>query len=697
MTPEEEPQQDLTLKENIRILFKASKGFWLVNMVNFGDGIAYFGILTLLTRFLGTGLGMSDQLTGISVSAYTGLVTLFMFGGGFVSDKLGVRRALTWSLLVIGIGRILLTGSPTGIEMDGASPLTSGEIKNRASLIVKITDASDPLSKYIARRLSPETTAYIEQYHRSLPSSDDLNSALSVELNQLLRGESLYDSARFTHIELSPYTMRLLEAPDIDKAVLNAALLNDAFPAYLVPAEAKIEITDYRRLAVRLLDNSNPLSLYLRAQLSPSTDALLDEYSESLASSDTLAATLASELNRIIEGPCIFGEHRFFGVELSAKAVKMLVKDPQGKGLFRLNKLLLKEAYSYEIARSRFGVEKAIAWFGLLLMALGTGVMQPALYAGIKEYTDPRTATIGYGMLYSIMNLGIVAETFISPFIRSDAVFLNLNFTQIIGLGWGIDGVYWMCASITGLMLLIHLSFFTRKVELTDRTVIEDEKADKPKLTLKERLKELPFLDPQFICFIFILLPVRTIFAHDFLTMPDYVFRCFPESVSAKYEWIHGMNPLIIVIFVPTIAAFTRKAKIINMMIIGTIITALIPFILIPGPHLWTLLTYVAIYSLGEAVWSSRFLEYVANLAPAGQVGAYMGLAGIPWFLAKFTTGLYSGSMLARFIPEYGVHDSGTLWGIYACVALISPIGLIAARKWLDKGRRTGGAKYKEV
>jgi hypothetical protein len=326
------------------------------------------------------------------------------------------------------------------------------------------------------------------------------------------------------------------------------------------------------------------------------------------------------------------------------------------------------------------------------MMAMGTGVMQPALYAGIKEYTDPRTATIGYGLLYSIMNLGIVAESFISPYIRSDATFLNLGFVEIIGLGWGINGVYWMAIAITGLMLLIHMTFFTRKVEETDRTVVaEGKKEGEPEKTWIEKFRELPFADPRFMLFIFILLPVRTIFAHDFLTVPDYVFRCFPEAVSAKYEWIHGMNPLIIVIFVPTIAALTRKVKIINMMIIGTAITATIPFILVPGPYLWTLLTYVTIYSLGEAVWSSRFLEYVAELAPAGRVGAYMGLAGIPWFLAKFTTGLYSGSMIARFIPETGPKDSGTMWFIYACIALISPVGLLLAKRWLIHGVKAKG------
>lgn len=435
---------DISLSETFRILFAASRGFWLINMVNFGDGIAYFGILTLLTRFLGTRLHVSDGNTGYIVSLFTGLVTLFMFGGGFVSDRLGVRRALTWSLGIIGIGRCLLSVSPV-LENLGH---TAGVV-------------------------------------------------------------------------------------------------------------------------------------------------------------------------------------------------------------------------------------------GLLLMALGTGVLQPALYAGVKEYTDARTATIGYGLLYAIMNLGIVAENFISPWIRTSDVFVDNRLMRVVGLGWGIDGVFWTCVAITGFMLLVHLTFFTRRVEETERLAVDATVGDDCPRTFVERMRELPFLDGRFMFFIFILLPVRTLFAHQFLTVPDYVFRAFPKEVGARFEWISGLNPLIIVIFVPLIAAMTRKVRVIDMMIAGTSLTALTTFVLVPGPRLSALLTYVVLFSLGEAMWSSRFLEYVADLAPSGKVGAYMGLAGIPWFLAKFTTGLYSGRMLERFVPEHGVQDTSTLWLIYACIACISPIALVLARRWI--------------
>ena len=185
---------------------------------------------------------------------------------------------------------------------------------------------------------------------------------------------------------------------------------------------------------------------------------------------------------------------------------------------------------------------------------------------------------MGYGILYAIMNLGIVAENFVSPFVRTSTPFVF----GIKGLGLGFDGVFWMCTGITVLMLLVHMGFFTKKVEQRDRVAVDAPKTEEPEKTLMEKIRELPFLDPRFMFFIFILLPVRTLFAHQFLTMPDYVFRAYAPEVSAKFEWIAGLNPFIIVVFVPLIAGFTRKVNIITMMIIGTTISAADYFH--PGP-----------------------------------------------------------------------------------------------------------------
>lgn len=436
----------LSLRETLAVLVASSRGFWLVNFVNFADGVAYFGVLALTTLFLERDAGFSTEWATVSVSLFTGAVTVFMaLGGGTVSDRLGVRRALSLALLLVLVGRVLLVLAP------GAG-------------------------------------------------------------------------------------------------------------AGLVPA----------------------------------------------------AAALA-----------------------------------------------------------------------LLVHAFGEGVIQPALYAGVKEYTDARTAAVGYAVLYAIMNLGIVAGEALSPLVRERWASAVEGVSVADHPAAGISGAFWFFVAVTAATLAANVLLFTRRVEERDRLVREAPGPAPGARGLLARLRALPILDARFLFFIFALLPVRTLFAHQWLTMPHYVIRAFPPEVGARWEWVNGLNPLIIVIFVPLIALVTRRRRVVDMMIVGTSVSAAATFLLVPSPSLPLLVAYFVVFSLGEAVWSSRFYEYVADLAPASRVGVYMGIAGIPWFLAKSVTGLYSGWMLDRFVPAEGPQRPGTLWLVYGLVALASPLVLLLARRWL--------------
>ncbi len=435
-------EESLTLIQNFKILFGASRAFWLVNLANLGDSISYFGIVALLTIFIHDKVGFSDNMTHIAFSSFTGAVTLFMLFGGAISDKIGVRHALSLSLLLLVVGRLALVGSPAA-----------------------------------------------------------------------------------------------------------------------------------------------------------------------------------------------------------------------------------------------GGFTSAALWISLMLMAAGEGIIQPAMYAGVKEYTDPRTATIGYSLLYSIMNLGIFAEHIVSPFVRGHGAS-----SADMESGGNIAAVFLILTALTAVFLLANFFFFTKRLSERERVVNVEEEAESDSMTFWEKFRALPVMDPRFLFFISILLPVRTLFAHQWLTLPQYIQRCYPVEVFARYEWLVAINPFIIIIFVPLFAMFTRKVKVINMMIIGTAVSAITTFLLVPGPDLTRLILYISLFSMGEALWSSRFLEYVAHLAPAGRVGAYMGIAGVPWFMAKTTTGFYSGRMMAHFVPPEGPTDSSTLWLIYAFIAIISPVGLILAKRWIEKG-----------
>jgi MFS family permease len=442
----------VSIGESIRILFGASRGYLLVNAANLGDGVAYFGFLTLMTLFMQHDVGFSAAWATRSVGWFTGAVTVFMaLGGGVVSDRLGVRRALTVCILMLLVGRVLYVVSP-------------------------------------------------------------------------------------------------------------------------------------------------------------------------------------------------------------------------GLG--------------------SFAVVATVASIALLVMAAGEGVIQPALYAGIKEYTDARTATLGYAFLYSIMNLGIVIGGSLSPLIRQFWAERVQGKDVQVDPTAGIAGAFWFFVAATAVMLAVNVLFFTRGVERRDRRGVEEVAQE---FTWSGYLKNLPILDVRFIFFIFILLPVRTLFAHQYLTMPDYVTRTLPPEIAARWEWINIINPATIVIFVPVIAALTLRRRVVDMMIVGTSLSALCTFLLVPAPNLPLLLAYMVLWSLGEAAWSSRFLEYVADIAPLNRVGLYMGIAGMPWFLAKTTTGIYAGNVLDRFVPVDGVQRPGTMWLIYGLIALITPVCLLISRRWLLRGVRNEG------
>lgn len=394
---------------------------------------------------------------------------------------------------------------------------------------------------------------------------------------------------------------------------------------------------------------------------------------------------------------------------------------------------------------------------GLLIMVLAYGLYQPAAYAGVKRYTTPKTAAMGYAVIYGFMNLGAFFSGFISSLTRP-------NFVDTFPPN-GLTAVFWVYAILTGISLLATLFLLARKndedavkkvkeqskLEGEPEEKEEDEESPKTKVnntrliiyavitvvlfllsgiafnnpynfessfdivgikltfdlflwlsiiafigTVVEFLRKRPyhpFRDKRFSFFIFILIPVQTLFAHNWLTLPYYLDRAFKGSVVSDYfEIFTNINPILIFILAPIVAGLTARANVYKMMIYGTIVMALPTFLLTIGPNMYLFLLYVLIMTIGEAMWQPRFLQWIAEVAPKGMTGLYMGVGQFPWFLTKVITGFYSGWFLLKYCP-LGVSPSemstGSMWFIYGMIAIVSPIGLILARKWMMKGFKT--------
>lgn len=391
---------------------------------------------------------------------------------------------------------------------------------------------------------------------------------------------------------------------------------------------------------------------------------------------------------------------------------------------------------------------------GLLLMVAAYGLYQPAAYAGVKRYTNPKTAAVGYAVIYGLMNLGAFFSGFISSNTRH---IFESSFPPN-----GLTAVFWVYVFLTGIAVLSTFIILTKQsdknaVERVARENSEMKESEKEyesrENTQKEKInnsllyiicalfgliaafyiyqianskfnseiatfyqshifyiillsfitilgiweflrhrKDHPFRDVRFVFFIFILIPVQTLFAHNWLTLPYYLDRAFIGSVVSEYfEVFSNLNPILIFLFAPVIAALTAKANVYKMMILGTFVMALPTFLLALGPNMWILLSYILLMTIGEAMWQPRFLQWIAEIAPKGKTGAYMGIGQFPWFLTKLITSFYSGYFVANYIPKPEDNlplRTEQMWFYYALIAIISPIALLLAKKWMEKGMR---------
>jgi MFS family permease len=331
-----------------------------------------------------------------------------------------------------------------------------------------------------------------------------------------------------------------------------------------------------------------------------------------------------------------------------------------------------------------------ISMLGILGIILGYGIYQPACYAGVKQLTNEKTAAMGYAMLYALMNLGGFLPGIISPPIRR---------------AFGIPGVFWVYVVLTVVGIGVVYFIITKKAmakairdanQDADGNQKEEEKDEMAGMSKKEKLayyiKNFPLKDLRFLYFIFILFFVQTLFAHNWLTIPQYTSRAFEGFVSDNFEFFVNLNPILIFILTPMVTALTVKKDTYNMMIIGTFVMASPTFILALGPNIITLMGYLLIMTIGEAMWQPRFLQWVAEIAPKNMTGIYMGIGQFPWFLTKVITSLYSGWFLMQYCPADtppAEMNTETMWFIYACIAMISPIGLLVARNWMRKGFKT--------
>lgn len=382
---------------------------------------------------------------------------------------------------------------------------------------------------------------------------------------------------------------------------------------------------------------------------------------------------------------------------------------------------------------------------GFLPMAIGIAITGPVLSVGIKRFTTKETAALGFGLFYTLMNVGWAIGAWIFDKVREvvgEHSYLTVPTT-------GIEISSYQIIILIGFFItvpdLIAILFMRNNVEVKpDGSVVvtPEEKtvnrsgsvaaiwatvrqsAVETWQKITEVFREKPFWI--FILMLTITVFVRLVFQHFHYTFPKYGIRIFGEG--AKIGSIYGvLNPMMIVFLVPLFSALTRKIGSYKLMLVGTTVSAASVFIaIIPHeafaflngtwvselifdrwlnvpadgrtPLYFTLITFIVVFTIGEAIWSPRLMQFTAEIAPKGKEGSYLSLAILPFFVAKLFAGPMSGWLVQTYTPEglpagpenYPKHTMVWVW--IGVMALVTPIGLFAFRKLFRSAEKDHGA-----
>lgn len=172
-------------------------------------------------------------------------------------------------------------------------------------------------------------------------------------------------------------------------------------------------------------------------------------------------------------------------------------------------------------------------------------------------------------------------------------------------------------------------------------------------------------------------------FGHLDATFPKYMTRELGNDAHFGLMMVvHSMVMLIgTIVFTP----LTYVLSSYTLIVIGGILGAIAPLILVIGANYITCVLFVICISAGECIWVPRLLDYTIGLAPQGQEATYLALCNLPFNFGMILTGVMGGVLMDKYCPEDGETECYKMWLFIGCMTIIIPIMLIVFRKCLEQ------------
>lgn len=286
------------------------------------------------------------------------------------------------------------------------------------------------------------------------------------------------------------------------------------------------------------------------------------------------------------------------------------------------------------------GIDQTYTIFfaGAMFLAVGTAIFKPGVQGLIAHEMPEESSSLGWGLFYQMVNIG----GFVGPML---AGYLRV-------LDWTY--VFILCAAAIALNFIPL--FFFKEPERDPNA-----KKSTPLQLIRQAIAGL--LEPRLFYFTIAFAGFWLMFYQLFDILPNFIddwvdSRGPANALKAVFgsgaiptvnggnltqEWMLNFNGFLISILAFSVGYFTGRIHALSAIIIGIGLSAIGIYGLGVATAGWWTLAMIGLFSLGEMSASPTKLRYLADIAPPGKSGLYMGYAnmtvGIGWSLGSIVAG----------------------------------------------------------
>jgi dipeptide/tripeptide permease len=329
------------------------------------------------------------------------------------------------------------------------------------------------------------------------------------------------------------------------------------------------------------------------------------------------------------------------------------------------------------------------AWMlmALVVTAVGGSLIKPSIVGTVARTTTEETKALGYSIYYTLVNIGGAVGPFIALAVREN---VGISYVLVV-------------SSLTSLVLFTGTALFYREPERPadappatsfwtvlarmlsllfcplillwhaarlGLTRIGGTATNREQRLARVRRQYAPL---RFLTFLVIFSGFWAMFWHVFYALPFYV-KDFLKF--ARFEVIETVDAMTIIVVTIPVTAIAKRLKPLSAMVLGFVLATACWFIMGAIPTVAGAVAAMVLFAVGEGIQSPRFYEYVSNLAPAEQVGTYMGFAFLPIAIGTFVAGWSSGYLVERYV-EGGNPNAPQMWYVVGAYGVASTILMI--------------------